>query len=155
MTWQGARRLVHRSTTSAETVRAGRYRLAGFEIDLSLLELRTTQGERVEISPLAFDLLVYLIEHRDRVVPKDELFETLWGDVAVMLPYLLFERHGDVEILRRQYESARAWVDLVDERAGVSHIWEADWQAGDVTDLQGGLQATAEQIDNELAAGGG
>jgi multiple sugar transport system substrate-binding protein len=31
----------------------------------------------------------------------------------------------------------------------------ADWQAGDVSDLQGGLQATAEQIDNELAAGGG
>jgi multiple sugar transport system substrate-binding protein len=31
----------------------------------------------------------------------------------------------------------------------------ADWQAGDVSDLQAGLQSTAEQIDNELAAGGG
>ena len=58
----------------------------------------------------------------------------VWGDVAVMLPYLLFERHGDVELLRRQYDSARAWVDLVDERAGASHIWEADWQAGDWLD---------------------
>ena len=58
----------------------------------------------------------------------------VWGDVAVMLPYLLFQRHGDVEILRRQYESARAWVDLVDERAGASHIWEGDWQAGDWLD---------------------
>jgi len=35
----------------------------------------------------------------------------------------------------------------------VSNFGE-DWQAGDVSDLQEGLQATAEQIDNELAAGG-
>ena len=58
----------------------------------------------------------------------------VWGDVAVMLPYLLFERHGDLELLRRQYDSARAWVDLVDEHAGASHIWESDWQAGDWLD---------------------
>jgi len=36
----------------------------------------------------------------------------------------------------------------------VSNFGE-DWQAGDVSDLQAGLQSTAEQIDNELAAGGG
>jgi DNA-binding winged helix-turn-helix (wHTH) protein len=59
------------------------YRVGGFEVDLSSLELRDPEGSRVEISPLAFDLLLYLIEHRDRVVPKDELFDTLWGDVAV------------------------------------------------------------------------
>jgi multiple sugar transport system substrate-binding protein len=31
----------------------------------------------------------------------------------------------------------------------------ADWQAGDVTDLQAGLQQVAQQIDDELAAAGG
>jgi multiple sugar transport system substrate-binding protein len=35
----------------------------------------------------------------------------------------------------------------------VSNFGE-DWQSGDVADLQAGLQATAEQIDNELAASG-
>jgi multiple sugar transport system substrate-binding protein len=35
----------------------------------------------------------------------------------------------------------------------VSNFGE-DWQSGDVADLQAGLEATAEQIDNELAAGG-
>jgi DNA-binding winged helix-turn-helix (wHTH) protein/tetratricopeptide (TPR) repeat protein len=59
------------------------YRLAGFAVDIASLELRDADGQHVEISPLAFDLLVYLIEHRDRVVPKDELFDTLWGNVAV------------------------------------------------------------------------
>ena len=34
-------------------------------------------GAPVEAQPKAFDLLLYLIEHRDRVVDKDELFATL------------------------------------------------------------------------------
>jgi predicted ATPase/DNA-binding winged helix-turn-helix (wHTH) protein len=32
----------------------------------------------VHVEPQVFDVLVYLIEHRDRVVSKDELFETVW-----------------------------------------------------------------------------
>ena len=36
------------------------------------------RGERVAIEPKAFDLLVYLIEHRTRVVPAEELLDTLW-----------------------------------------------------------------------------
>jgi len=33
----------------------------------------------VHLEPQAFDLLVYLIEHRDRVVPKNELLDGVWG----------------------------------------------------------------------------
>ena len=35
-------------------------------------------GQPVAIEPLAFDLLVYLIEHRDAVVTRDELLDRLW-----------------------------------------------------------------------------
>ena len=35
-------------------------------------------GESVPIEPQVFDLLLYLIEHRDRVVGKDELFDEVW-----------------------------------------------------------------------------
>jgi len=35
------------------------------------------------LQPRPFDLLVYLIEHRDRVVTVDELLDKLWGDVCV------------------------------------------------------------------------
>ncbi|MBW2543848.1 MAG: winged helix-turn-helix domain-containing protein, partial [Deltaproteobacteria bacterium] len=41
------------------------------------------RGERVAIEPKAFDLLVYLIEHRERVVPANELLDTLWPGVNV------------------------------------------------------------------------
>ena len=36
-------------------------------------------GEGIAIEPQVFDLLVYLIENRDRVVTKDNLIETIWN----------------------------------------------------------------------------
>lgn len=35
------------------------------------------------LQPRPFDLLVYLIENRDRVVPVDELLDHVWGDADV------------------------------------------------------------------------
>ena len=40
-------------------------------------------GESVGIPPKALDALVFLVEHRDRVVKKEELIDVLWPDVAV------------------------------------------------------------------------
>src|SRR5689334_4752191 len=40
-------------------------------------------GLECRLRPKTFRLLVYLIEHRDRLVPKAELIEQLWPDVAV------------------------------------------------------------------------
>ncbi len=37
-------------------------------------------GEAVAVEPQVFEVLRYLIEHRDRVVGKDELFDNVWGD---------------------------------------------------------------------------
>ena len=37
-------------------------------------------GEAVAIEPQVFDVLCYLIEHRDRVVGKVELFDNVWGN---------------------------------------------------------------------------
>ena len=48
------------------------------ELDLSLFELRR-QGVRVPMEPQAFDVLVYLVEHRDRVISKEELMDQVWG----------------------------------------------------------------------------
>jgi adenylate cyclase len=36
-------------------------------------------GELVELEPQVFDLLVYLVRHRDRVVGKDDLLQAVWG----------------------------------------------------------------------------
>ncbi len=47
-------------------------------LDLGRRELRRG-GELVAIEPRAFDLLVFLVRHRDRVVGKDDLLQGVWG----------------------------------------------------------------------------
>ena len=51
----------------------------GLELDTLLFELRRDE-QRVPLEPQAFDVLVYLVSHRDRVVPKDELMDAIWGN---------------------------------------------------------------------------
>jgi TolB-like protein len=36
-------------------------------------------GEQVEVEPQVFDLLVYLVQHRDRVLGRDDLLQAVWG----------------------------------------------------------------------------
>jgi pimeloyl-ACP methyl ester carboxylesterase/DNA-binding winged helix-turn-helix (wHTH) protein len=53
-------------------------RFGDFTLDPDRRELR--QGEAlVAVEPQVFDLLVYLIGHRHRVVSKDDLLESVWG----------------------------------------------------------------------------
>jgi TolB-like protein len=47
-------------------------------LDTNRRELRR-RSEPIAIEPQVFDLLVYLIENRDRVVGKDDLIGTVWG----------------------------------------------------------------------------
>src|SRR5688572_23200267 len=55
------------------------YRFETFELDTDRYELRR-DGEAVRMEPQVFDVLAYLVEHHDRMVPKDELLEKVWGD---------------------------------------------------------------------------
>jgi alpha-L-rhamnosidase len=57
-----------------------------------------------------------------------------WGDAAVVVPWVLYERYGDATILERQYDSMRAWVDYVAGRAGAKRAWTGDFQFGDWLD---------------------
>lgn len=59
-----------------------RYRFGAYELDVPRLEVRH-RGVAVPLQPKAWDLLVYLIRHRERVVTKDELLAELWPDVVV------------------------------------------------------------------------
>src|SRR5688572_26792580 len=55
------------------------YRFEAFELDTDRYELRR-DGEAVRMEPQVFDVLAYLVENHDRMVPKDELLEKVWGD---------------------------------------------------------------------------
>ena len=47
-------------------------------VDCARRELRCG-GELVAIEPQVFDVLIYLIQHRDRVVSRDDLLSSVWG----------------------------------------------------------------------------
>ncbi len=51
---------------------------ADHELNVARRELRRN-GEPVDLEPQVFDLLVYLIRNRDRVVSKDDLLKSVWG----------------------------------------------------------------------------
>lgn len=76
-----------------------------------------------------------------------------WGDVATLLPWTLYQRFGDVGVLADQYESARAWVDLMATRAGESRLWDSDFQLGDWLDPAAPPQDPADaRTDRHLVA---
>jgi pimeloyl-ACP methyl ester carboxylesterase/DNA-binding winged helix-turn-helix (wHTH) protein len=69
------------------SVRAGGYPDAGqavqfvfgdYSLDVGRRELRRGQN-LVQLEPQVFDLLVYLVRNRDRVVTRDNIFAAVWG----------------------------------------------------------------------------
>ena len=58
------------------------YRFENCALDTVRFRL-DVDGEPVSVEPLAFDLLVYLVEHRERVVNREELLDNLWQGKVV------------------------------------------------------------------------
>ena len=53
------------------------YLFETYVLDTDRRELKSA-GQSVALEPQVFDLLVFLIENRDRVVSKDDLFASVW-----------------------------------------------------------------------------
>ena len=54
-----------------------RYIFDGYILDTLRYEL-SCRGQAIKLRPKVFEVLAYLIRHRDRVVSKDELLAQLW-----------------------------------------------------------------------------
>ena len=59
-----------------------RYVFGDYSLDTQRYELRHA-GEFIPLGPQVFNVLAYLVAHRDRVVSRDELFARLWPDQFV------------------------------------------------------------------------
>lgn len=60
----------------------GRLRFGRYEVRPTHREV-LVDGVPRELQPRAFDLLVYLIQHRERVLPAQELLDAVWGSRVV------------------------------------------------------------------------
>lgn len=59
-----------------------RFRFENHELDGELREL-TRDGVQIPLQPQVFDLLLFLVEQRDRLVSKDDLIGKVWGNRAI------------------------------------------------------------------------
>jgi alpha-L-rhamnosidase len=57
-----------------------------------------------------------------------------WGDAAVVVPWVLYERTGDTAILQQQYDGMVAWVEQMASLAGERELWDEGFQLGDWLD---------------------
>ena len=54
------------------------YRFGQFQLNQDKREIRSDKAT-LKVEPKVFDLILFLIENKDRVVSKDELIDMLWG----------------------------------------------------------------------------
>ena len=102
------------------------FRFTDSEIDIPRRELRRA-GAIVHVEPQVFDLLVHLIRHRDRFVPKDELIDAIWQGRIVSEATLssrisaarraLGDSGNDQSLIRTLYKRGFRFVGDVDEDA--------------------------------------
>jgi pimeloyl-ACP methyl ester carboxylesterase/DNA-binding winged helix-turn-helix (wHTH) protein len=55
------------------------FRFSGCELDLDQFQLRRG-GRIVHVEPQVVEVLAHLLRHRDRMVPRAELLDAVWGD---------------------------------------------------------------------------
>lgn len=55
---------------------------------------------------------------------------TGWADVAVIIPWNLYQAYGDQRILEQQYESMKGWVGYM-ERRSKNDLWNRGFHFGD------------------------
>lgn len=76
------RALVRRAGTPPPQVMS----FAGFSLDLGKRALSRGDGSIIELTRTEFDLLAYLVRHRDRALTRQEILDTVWGQDVVVDP---------------------------------------------------------------------
>jgi len=54
-----------------------------------------------------------------------------WADVAVVVPWTVYQAFGDKRVLEEQYPSMKAWVEYMRREAGEKYIWSSGFSFGD------------------------
>jgi TolB-like protein len=106
-------------------------------LDAGLREL-TRAGENVAVEPQVFDLLVYLVENRDRVVSKGDLIETIWDGRIV----------SESTLTSRINAARRAVGDSGKDQAVIRTIARKGFRfVGDVKKAPHGASFDVQQLD--------
>ena len=101
------------------------YCFEDFTVDLDRATL-SRGGDEVRLRPRTFDVLVYLVRNAGRLIPKQELFDAVWGDVAVTDDSL-------VQCLVEIRRALNASHEIVKTIRGRGYLFDATVTAGPAT----------------------
>ena len=79
--------------------------------------------------------------------PNGPIFSSVWGDIATILPMVVYEHSGNVEILRENYPMMKDWVDKItkeDKARGQKYLYDFGNQLGDWLALDGRTEQSME-----------
>jgi alpha-L-rhamnosidase len=68
------------------------------------------------------------------ILPEEPVPTAAWGDAAVFVPWVLYQRFGDKGILETQFKSMQGWVDCLASISGENLLWDEGFQFGDWLD---------------------
>jgi DNA-binding winged helix-turn-helix (wHTH) protein/hemoglobin-like flavoprotein len=94
-----------------------RLHFLGFVLDFTEYRL-DRGGVPIEVEPKVLDVLMYLIEHRDRVVPRRELISAVWAGVKV----------SDASLSRAIRQVRRVLGDTGDEQRAIRTVQRRGFQ---------------------------
>ena len=63
-------------------------------------------------------------------LPEDKP-SAAWGDAAVICPWQIYQTYGNREILRRQFDSMKKWVDYITQVTTTPDLWTGGTHFGD------------------------
>ncbi|MDQ0577635.1 alpha-L-rhamnosidase [Agromyces albus] len=76
-----------------------------------------------------------------------------WGDAATIVPWVLYERFGDLGVLHDAYPSMRDWVDTVLAVTDAKGLWTGAMQLGDWLDPDAPPDKPGKaKVDGDLVA---
>jgi len=90
------------------------YRFDRFRLDLARQRLCGEGGETLPVSGRAYDVLLHLLENRDRVVTKDELLKAVWPR---MTPF------STSRVLRARSVLRMRWIDSMRSPPRVQNMY--------------------------------
>lgn len=54
-----------------------------------------------------------------------------WSDVAVIVPWVVYQMYGDRQILEESWKCMHEWVDYIRSQCGENGLWQSGFQYGD------------------------
>ena len=120
------------------------YEFSGFRLTPAerLLE---QNGRAVSLTPKAFDLLVYLVEHRGRLVEKNTVMAALWPETAVEEANLAFQ----ISTLRRVLADRRESEALIQTVPTKGYRFVGTVEVRHLGSAPGAITSESESTDSD------